>query len=98
MKWVIDLNNEEFNQKFEKLISILSNDSEVSKRFVEIPTIKESYPLACSLVGNMDFDMYETALHEYANKNDIDNIDDDFSDISGGVAPFNFKSFIDKLK
>ena len=90
---MIDLNKEEFNEKFEKLISILVSDSVISERFAEIPTIEESYPLACELVGKMDFDMYENAIREYAN--DVDN---DFSNVSGGVAPFNFKSFIDKLK
>ena len=90
---MIDLNKEEFNEKFEKLISILTSDSVVSERFAEIPTIEDSYPLACELVGKMDFDMYEKAIHEYAN--DIDN---DLSNVSGGVAPFSFKSFIDKLK
>ena len=97
MKWVIDLNKEDFNQKFKKLISILTSDSAVSERFAEILTIEESYPLACSLVGEMDFDMYESAVREYANEKDSDD-SADFSKVSGGVTPFDFKSFIDKLK
>ena len=90
---MIDLNEKEFNEKFEKLISILTSDSVVSERFAEIPTIEDSYPLACELVGKMDFDMYEKAIHKYANDND-----DELSDVAGGVAPFSFRSFIDKLK
>ena len=90
---MIDLNKEEFDKKFEELISILTTDSVIADRFSKIPTIEESYPLACELVGKMDFDMYENAIREYAN--DVDN---DFSNVSGGVAPFSFKSFIDKLK
>ena len=97
---MIGLNKEEFDRKFAKLISILVSNSEISEKFAEILTIEDSYPLACSLVGEMDFDMYESAVREYANRTDSDDQSDgvDLSNVSGGSNPFNFKSFIDKLR
>ena len=97
---MISLDEKDFNEKFEKLISILVSNSEIFEKFAEILTIEDSYPLACSLVGEMDFDMYENAVRKYVNGSDSDNNGSniDLSSVSGGSNPFSFKSFIDKLK
>lgn len=61
-----------FKEKFEKLIKILTTDEKVAKEFSSIDTVDESFDFACTLVGDMDRDKYHAAVKDY-----IENLDSD---------------------
>jgi len=54
-----------FKEKFEKLIEILTTDEKIAEEFSSIDTVDESFDFACRLVGKMDRNMYHAAVKDY---------------------------------
>lgn len=85
------MEKEEFDLKFEKLIELLTTNSEICDKFVQFPTISDSYHFACSLVGDLDLEMYERAIKDFVG-------DSDLSEVSGGSKIRNYNElFVDNL-
>ncbi len=85
------LEKEEFDSKFKKLIELLMTDTEICDKFVQFPTISGSYRFVCSLVGELDLEMYEKAIKDFIG-------DSDLSEVSGGNGISNYNElFVDNL-
>ena len=61
-----------FKEKFEKLIKILTTDEKIAEVFSSIDTVDESFDFACSLVGEMDRNKYHSAVKDYIKSLDSD--------------------------
>ena len=65
-----------FDEKFKKLIDILTTDESKAAEFSAIDTVDDSFDYACKLVGNMDRSKYHLAVKKY-----ISNLDSDDKDL-----------------
>lgn len=62
----------DFDEKFDKLIKILTTDEAKAEEFSAIGTVDESFDYACSLVGTMDRAKYHEAVKKYISNVDFD--------------------------
>lgn len=62
----------DFDEKFNKLIKILTTDESKAEEFSAIGTVDESFDYACSLVGTMDRARYHEAVKKYISNIDFD--------------------------
>lgn len=86
------MNIDDFEERFNKLVKLLTTDENKANEFSQIDNVDESYEFACSLVGEMDRKMYYQAVKKFGSC--IDESDKDLeSSFSSGDGNINSLGF-----